>query len=144
MKNLKVSEVAEVNALLKKATMVKGDVSAKLALVDAIIATKKIADDYNDFVSITREKLQPENFSQMQEQAARQDLTRQEIVEVNRFFLEYQSLVDKAINAKAQKIVEINLTPWTKEQFTTLLESNSDFTGGQFELLYSVLVGELV
>lgn len=142
MKNLKVSEVAEVNALLKKATMVKGDVSAKLALVDAIIATDKIAEDYNKLVTLTREKLQPEDFRSMQEKASTKDLTQAEIIEINRYFFTYERSVEDAVKAEAEKLVEVNLKPWNEEQFASLLESNNGYTGAQMLLLREVLVAD--
>ena len=142
MKNLKVSDVAAVNALLSKANMNKGDVSAKLALVAAIIATKKVATDYNDFVSVTQEKLRPEDFAQMQEKASRKDLSQAEIIELNRYFFEYQSLVDRAIKEEADKLVEVDIKPWTDEQFATLLESNEGYTGAQMVLLREILAAD--
>lgn len=144
MKNLKVSDAAAINAVLRKANMDKGDVSAKLALINAIIATKKVTDEYNDFVSVTREKLQPEDFRRMQEKATKKDLSQAEIIEINRYFFAYEKSVDDAVKDEAEKIVEVDLKPWTDEQFAALLESNNGYTGGQFELLYSVLVGVLV
>ena len=142
MKNLKVSDVAAVNALLSKANMNKGDVSAKLALVDAIMATKKVADEYNGFVSVTREKLQPEDFRAMQEQAQKKELTQAEIIDINCYFLTYEKSVEDAVKAEADKLVEVGIKPWTDEQFAALLESNNGFTGAQMVLLQSVLIAE--
>lgn len=141
MKKLKVSEIAAVNAALKAANMNKGDVSAKLALVDAIMATKSVADGYNDLVSVTREKLQPEDFAEMQQRAQKKDLTQREIVELNRYFFEYEKSVEGAVKDEADKEVEVNIKPWTDEQFAALLESNSGYTGAQMMMLYEVLVG---
>lgn len=142
MKNLKVSEVAEVNALLKKATMVTGDLSARLALVDAIMATDKIAEDYNKLVTLTREKLQPEDFRQMQERASKKDLTQAEIIEINRYFFTYEKSVEDAVKAEASKLVEVNLKPWNDERFASLLESNNGYTGAQMLMLREVLVAD--
>lgn len=140
MKKLKVSEIAAVNAALKAANMNKGDVSAKLALVDAIMTTKSVADGYNDLVSVTREKLQPEDFAEMQRCAQKKDLTQREIVELNRYFFEYEKSVEDAVKDEADKEVEVNIKPWTNEQFAALLESNSNYTGAQMVMLYSTLV----
>lgn len=139
MKKLKVSEIAAVNAALKAANMNKGDVSAKLALVDAIMATKSVADGYNDLVSVTREKLQPEDFAEMQHRAQKKDLTQREIVELNRYFFEYEKSVEDAVKDEADKEVEVNIKPWTNEQFTALLESNSGYTGAHMVMLYEIL-----
>lgn len=139
MKKLKVSEIAAVNAALKAANMNKGDVSAKLALVDAIMATKSVADGYNDLVSVTREKLQPEDFVEMQQRAQKEGLTQREIVELNRYFFEYEKSVEDAVKNEADKEVEVNIKPWTNEQFAALLESNSGYTGAQMMMLYEVL-----
>lgn len=139
MKKLKVSEIAAINAALKAANMNKGDVSAKLALVDAIMATKSVAEGYNDLVSVTREKLQPEDFVEMQQRAQKKDLTQREIVELNRYFFEYEKSVEDAVKDEADKEVEVNIKPWTNEQFAALLESNSGYTGAQMMMLYEVL-----
>lgn len=139
MKTLKVSEIAAVNAVLKAANMNKGDVSAKLALVDAIMATKAVADGYNDLVGVTREKLQPEDFTAMREKAQRKDLTQREIVELNRYFFDYEKSVEDAVKAEAEKVVEVNIKPWTDEQFAALLDSNSGYTGQQMVLLKDIL-----
>ena len=142
MKKLKTSDVAAVNAALQNANMNKGDVSAKLALVDAIIATKKIADDYNDFERITRDKLQPEDFGSWQAQAQKKDLTQEQILSINRYFLTYEKSVRDAIREEADKLVEVNLKPWTSEQFAALLESNNNYTGAHMLMLHDALVGE--
>lgn len=142
MKKLKVSVVAAVNAALKNANMSKGDVAAKLTLVNAIIATNKVADDYNNLESVTREKLQPEDFRMMQEKASKKDLTQADILEINRYFLTYEKSVEDAMKAEADKLVEVDIKPWTDEQFAALLDSNSGYNGAQMLLLHEVLVGD--
>ncbi len=137
---LKISDVAALNATLKNSTMAKGDLSAKLALVEAIIATKPVADEYGNLVNVTREKLQPEDFSQMQQRAQKPDLTQSEILEINRYFIAYEKSVETALSDEAAKEVEVTLKPWTEEQFSALLESNNAYTGAQMILLHTTLM----
>lgn len=141
-KQIKKADISALHSLLKGAKMTKGDTAAKLALVMAIIATKAEAEKHDNFVQTTREKLQPEDFKQQQEKAQNaRDLPADEIMRLNKYFMDYEQSVADAIKAEETKRVAIEFEPWGDEQFSALLESN-DFNGAQMLLLHQTLRAE--
>ncbi len=142
MKQIKKKDISALHGLLKGAKMTKGDTAGKLALVMAIIATKAEAEKHDNFVQTTRDKLQPEDFKQQQERAQNaRDLAADEIMRLNKYFMDYEQSVADAIKAEEDKRVGVELEPWSEEQFSALLESN-DFNGAQMLLLHQTLRAE--
>ncbi len=139
MKQLKKKDISALHAILKGAKMTKGDTAGKLALVKAIIATKAEAEKHDNFTQTTAEKMQPEDFKEMQAKAQNTaGASIEEVLKLQKYFNDYNQAVADAIKAEEDKRVGVDLEPWSEEQFSALLESN-DFNGAQMLLLHQTL-----
>lgn len=141
MKQIKKKDVVTLHDILSASKMTKGNLAAKRALVNAIMATKEEAERFRDAERVARDMAKPENHKAMEEKAQKPGLTPREIAELNNHFLKYEAEVAKLLEEDGNKTVDVDLKPWTPEQFDALLENN-DFTGGQMLFLQGMLLEE--
>lgn len=136
--------IAAYNTLTgSKLTKMSGE--GKIKVVKIIKAMKPIATDYEDFRKDALERLKPEGFDAMAEKAQqwqkegdKTTLTATERAEINQFFADYQTDVDKCLNDEVNKEHELELTKLTAEEFTSLCDGN-DWTAGQMLELMDII-----
>lgn len=136
--------IAAYNALTgSKLTKMSGD--GKIKVVKIIKAMKPIATDYDDFRKDALERLKPEGYDAMAEKAQQWQkdgenttLTATERAEINQFFADYQTEVDKCLNDEVNKEHELSFTKLTADEFTALCDGN-DWTAGQMLELMDII-----
>lgn len=116
--------VAAATALMgaKLTKMANAD---KFAVINAMRVFRPVAEAFDKFKADAREKLKPENFEAMQEQAKRYDeLTEAERVDFTVAYNDYERAVKECVTDELRKEVEVDYQTISEEAFGALLDSN--------------------
>ena len=136
-KSVKTESVVRVFNLIKDAKYSKMSDLDKLVIFKIFKAIKAIAENFTNEVNDARQKLVPyEEFLQDLAKAqayeiARSkneecgEMTEEEYNEFIQKFVKYNKLVEEATKESAEKEVEIEFVPLTKEAFDKLVLSNN-------------------
>lgn len=128
-KTFKTSEIVTVYNALKAAKVTKMDDADKIAIVKIMRSFKPVATAFNDFVEEAREKLQPENFDEIQKKMQNFDsLPDAEKIAVNVAINEYNGALNKAANEELAKDVAVDFAPISEDAFGKLITTSNDLT----------------
>lgn len=118
--------VAAATALSQPSTKFTKMANAdKFAVIKAMRVFRPVAEAFDKFKADAREKLKPENFEVMQEQAKRYDeLTEAERVDFTVAYNDYERAVNDCVTDELRKEVEVDYQTISEEAFGALLESN--------------------
>ena len=128
---MKTNSVVTVFNLLNSAKINEVSTSGKIKIIKAVREMKPIAIGFDELLNEAREKLQGENHDEMAEKAMRWqqqgdkvELTDEEKIAVNTYFMEYGNRIDECIKEEAEKEHTFNFTKLTEEEFEGLISSN--------------------
>lgn len=144
-----IGKIVEVSALLmqKETKLTKMEGADKNLVIKAMKELVPIANAYDEFLNITRDKLKPENFDEMQAKAQqwqaegeKTTLTNEERIEINTFFAEYQKSINECIKEEIHKKKELTYTPLSEDAFAMLMASNPEWSLAQIMSVEDMLL----
>lgn len=144
-----IGKAVNVYNLLSGAKYSKLKTSERSAIIKARRPMKEIAVKFEDFRNDALKGLRPENFDKTVEvirkfndmtederKAALNDAEYLEALEENAGF---NKAVEDCVKDEAEKEIDLDITPITKEALNKLLDSNTDWTFAIADLLEEVL-----
>ena len=145
--NKNLEKIIVATKLLNEAKLTKMEDADKFAAIKAMKVLIPIANEYDGFLTLTSDKLKPENFDEMQAKAQKWQsegenttLTEDERIEINKFFADYQQSIEACIKEEIAKEIELSYTPLSEDAFMKLAASNPDWTVRQIMAVEEVLV----
>jgi hypothetical protein len=128
---MKTNSIVTVFNLLNSAKINKVSDSGKIKVVKAVRQMKSIATNFDELLNDARERLKGEEHDEMAEKASRWqmegdsvDLTDEEKIAINAYFMEYGNRIDECIKEEAEKEHTLSFTRLTEEEFEGLISSN--------------------
>lgn len=117
----------------EKTKLSKMNEADKFAVVRTLRTTRVIVEDIEKFQNDARERLKPENFDKLQEQAQRFDsLSDDEKVALNKALVEYDSAVRRCVADALASEKEIEVYPLSSDGFNKFMASNEDLPAASF------------
>lgn len=145
--NKKLEKIIVATNLLNSAKITKMEDADKFTTIKAMKVLVPIANEYDGFLTLTRDKLKPENFDEMQAKAQKWQsegenttLTETERIEINKFFTDYQQSIEECIKEEVAKEIELDYNPLPEDAFMQLAASNPDWDLRQIMAVEEVLV----
>ena len=138
---MKTNNVVTVFNLLNSAKINEVGTSGKIKIIKAVREMKPIATGFDELLNDAREKLQGENHNEMAEKAMRWqqqgddvDLTDEEKIAVNTYFMEYGNRIDECVKLGFKNIIlpKGNQRSLQKEERVKLLYADNVFTALSF------------
>lgn len=128
---MKTNSIVTVFNLLNSAKINEVTTSGKIKIIKAVREMKPIANGFDELLNDAREKLKGENHDEMAEKANRWqqlgdevDLTDEEKIAINAYFMEYGNRIDECMKEEAEKEHILSFTRLTEEEFEGLISSN--------------------
>lgn len=128
---MKTNSIVTVFNLLNSAKINEVTTSGKIKIIKAVREMKPIANGFDELLNDAREKLKGENHDEMAEKANRWqqlgdevDLTDEEKIAINAYFMEYGNRIDECVKEEAEKEHILSFTRLTEEEFEGLISSN--------------------
>lgn len=128
---MKTNSIVTVFNLLNSAKINEVITSGKIKIIKAVREMKPIANGFDELLNDAREKLKGENHDEMAEKASRWqqlgdevDLTDEEKIAINTYFMEYGNRIDECIREESEKEHTLLFTKLTEEEFEGLISSN--------------------
>ncbi len=128
---MKTNSIVAVFNLLNSAKINKVNDSGKIKIIKAVRQMKPIANNFDELLNEAREKLKGDEHDEMAEKASRWqqqgdevDLTDEEKIAINTYFMEYSNRIDQCIKEEAEKENELTFPKLTEEEFEGLISSN--------------------
>ena len=128
---MKTNSIVTVFNLLNSAKINEVITSGKIKIIKAVREMKPIANGFDELLNDAREKLKGENHDEMAEKASRWqqlgdevDLTDQEKIAINTYFMEYGNRIDECVREESEKEHTLSFTKLTEEEFEGLISSN--------------------
>lgn len=138
-KTIKTDNIVSVFRAINQAKLSKLDTAEKFAVIKAARAIKPTAANFDDFVKDAREKLEPDNFAEIQEKMNDfNKLTDNEKNEVNSVVTKLNQDLQKCAEDELNKEVEIEIEALSDEIISKLADSN-DFTVETILMIQDVL-----
>lgn len=128
---MKTNSIVTVFNLLNSAKINEVATSGKIKVIKAVREMKPIATSFDELLNDAREKLRGDNHDEMAEKASRWqqqgdevDLTDEEKIAINAYFMEYGNRIDECVKDEAEKEHTLSFTRLTEEEFEGLISSN--------------------
>jgi hypothetical protein len=128
---MKTNSIVTVFNLLNSAKINKVSDSGKIKVVKAVRQMKPIATNFDELLNDARERLKGEEHDEMAEKAGRWqmegdqvELTDEEKIAINNYFMAYSNRIDECIKEEAEKEHILSFTRLTDEEFEGLISSN--------------------
>ena len=128
---MKTNSIVSVFNLLNSAKINKVNDSGKIKIIKAVRQMKPIANGFDELLNDARERLKGEEHEEMSEKAGRWqmegdtvDLTDEEKIAINNYFIAYSNRIDECIKEEADREHELTFTKLTEEEFEGLISSN--------------------
>ena len=128
---MKTNSIVTVFNLLNSAKINEVATSGKIKVIKAVREMKPIATSFDELLNDAREKLKGDNHDEMAEKASRWqqqgdevDLTDEEKIAINTYFMEYGNRIDECVKEEAEKEHILSFTRLTEEEFEGLISSN--------------------
>lgn len=128
---MKTNSIVTVFNLLNSAKINEVITSGKIKIIKAAREMKPIANGFDELLNDAREKLKGENHDEMAEKASRWqqlgdevDLTDEEKIAINTYFMEYGNRIDECVREESEKEHTLSFTKLTEEEFEGLISSN--------------------
>ena len=128
---MKTNSIVSVFNLLNSAKINKVNDSGKIKIIKAVRQMKPIATGFDELLNDARERLKGEEHDEMAEKAGRWqmegdqvDLTDEEKIAINNYFMAYSNRIDECIKEEAEREHEFTFTKLTEEEFEGLISSN--------------------
>ena len=128
---MKTNSIVTVFNLLNSAKINEVATSGKIKVIKAVREMKPIATSFDELLNDAREKLRGDNHDEMAEKASRWqqqgdevDLTDEEKIAINAYFMEYGNRIDECVKEEAEKEHTLSFTRLTEEEFEGLISSN--------------------
>lgn len=149
MKKLDFNTIVNAFQLLRNAKLNEVEDSAKISIVRTLRALKGIVSSYDEFRSDACETLKGENHQKMADLAFRWEqeekekkestLTDEEKASVNKYFANYNKLVNEAVSKEFGKEYDLDIHTLEEPDFCKLLASNDNWSAEQIMLAQDVL-----
>lgn len=143
---LKLKQCVSLHNLLNPAKLTKVDDVDKFKLIKLMKELKLIVQPYEDFEKDAKERLKPENFDKILENAqkwqregAETTLTDDEKIEVNTVLGKYERDVTECLTDELNKSVTLSIEAFSEDAINKLIASNDTWTIGSCYELLSVL-----
>lgn len=138
-KTIKAETIALAHRMLGGASLAKMEDAEKFTVIKAMRALKPVATALSEAVETAREKLAPEDYARIKQNAQRfQTLTPQEQAEVNAVERELDEKVTECVKEEAGKEHELEYEPLSEAAFGRFMSSN-DFRVSAIMTLSDVL-----
>jgi hypothetical protein len=128
---MKTNSIVSVFNLLNSAKINKVIDSGKIKIIKAVRQMKPIANGFDELLNDAREKLKGEEHDEMSEKAGRWqmegdevNLTDEEKIAINNYFISYSNRIDECIKEEAEREHELTFNKLTDEEFEGLISSN--------------------
>ena len=128
---MKTNSIVSVFNLLNSAKINKVNDSGKIKIIKAVRQMKPIANGFDELLNDARERLKGEEHEEMSEKAGRWqmegdtvDLTDEEKIAINNYFIAYSNRIDECIKEEADREHELTFAKLTEEEFEGLISSN--------------------
>lgn len=128
---MKTNSIVTVFNLLNSAKINEVATSGKIKVIKAVREMKPIATSFDELLNDAREKLKGDNHDEMAEKASRWqqqgdevDLTDEEKIAINTYFMEYGNRIDECVKEEAEREHILSFTRLTEEEFEGLISSN--------------------
>lgn len=128
---MKTNSIVTVFNLLNSAKINEVITSGKIKIIKAVREMKPIANGFDELLNDAREKLKGENHDEMAEKAGRWqqlgdevDLTDEEKIAINTYFMEYGNRIDECVREESEKEHTLSFIKLTEEEFEGLISSN--------------------
>jgi hypothetical protein len=128
---MKTNSIVSVFNLLNSAKINKVNDSGKIKIIKAVRQMKPIANGFDELLNDARERLKGEEHEEMSEKAGRWqmegdtvDLTDEEKIAINNYFIAYSNRIDECIKEEVDREHELTFTKLTEEEFEGLISSN--------------------
>lgn len=144
-------KVSEAYTLLDSAKYSKMESKERIALIKAMRAMKKVAEDFNGFRQDAVKRLMPDNFEDianrinefnaMSQQERVAAVEKPEYADALRANAKFNADVESCIAEETAKEIELAFEPLAADAFVNLLDSNPEWTAGQAMLAEDMLCG---
>lgn len=128
---MKTNSIVSVFNLLNSAKINKVNDLGKIKIIKAVRQMKPIVTGFDELLNDARERLKGEEHDEMAEKAGRWqmegdqvDLTDEEKIAINNYFMAYSNRIDECVKEEAEKEHEFTFTKLTEEEFEGLISSN--------------------
>ncbi len=140
---MKIQDAVKAYNTLSKASVSKMTLDAKMKVVKSVKALKAVAMDFQEFSTITEDKLKGAEHEKFSDLGTRLDngdpsIDKTEAADVRCYWRKYNTEFFKCVHQEELREVEVKLEKLTKKEFSDLICSNN-FEAGVIADLSEIL-----
>lgn len=132
---MKTNEILSAYNALAKAKLSKLTPDAKVKVINALVAMKKVAEEYQAYADTLLSKLKGEEHDRLQElltsfESGDTSVSKADVARARNYFRSYNAEASKCAKDALDKEAKVKLAKLTKKEFDDLLASNADMEAG--------------